>query len=119
MRPQPVVDRQGALDCGFPGAALPVGNDVGKDLVDSVAELRMLNEGLPVFGGCYRDRTVSLHASDDFGKFGRGALVPEYRFIAHDQTSDVGVVSRQIEGGRDLALVSGFILVDPGAKRDR
>jgi len=45
-------------------------------------------------------------------------FVPEERLIAHDQPGDIRVAPRQIEGGRDLTLVSGFVLVDPDAERN-
>ena len=92
---------------------------MGEDLIHRVNKLRMVKKCLPVVGGRHRHRTVSLDAADDLGKFGRGVFMPEDCFIAHDQPGDVGVVPREVERGLDLALVSGFVLIDPDAQRDR
>ena len=75
-RPQPVVDGERPLKRGFLRHALPIGKDMGEDLVDGVDEFRMVEEGLPVICGRHRNRTVSLHTPDNFDKFGRGVLVP-------------------------------------------
>ena len=88
---------------------------MGEDLVHSVNELRIVEKCSPVVGGRHGHRTVPLHAADDFGKFGRGVLMPEDRLIAYDQPGDVGVAPRQVEGGLDLTLVSNLVLVDPDA----
>jgi hypothetical protein len=45
--------------------------------------------------------------------------MPEDRLVAQDEPGDIGVTPRQVEGGLYLALVSGFVLVDPDAQRDR
>ena len=74
--PQLVVDGERPLKRGFLGHAFPVGKDMGEDLVHGVDEFRMVEEGLPVICGRHRNRTVSLHAPDNFDEFGRGVLVP-------------------------------------------
>ena len=92
---------------------------MGKDLVDGVAKFGMLDENVPVFRGRYRYRTFTLHALNDLDELGYAVLVPEHRFIAHDHTRDVGIVPCQVEGRRNLALVSRIVSADPGADRDR
>ena len=91
---------------------------MGKDLIDGLAEFGMLDEDSPVFSAPYRNRTLSFHALNNRDELGDGVLVPEHRFIAHDQTRDIAIVSGQIERRCDLALVAGIVLVDPGAERD-
>ena len=91
---------------------------MGEHFVDGVDEFRMIDEGLPVIGGCDRNRTFALHTLNDFDKFGRGMLMPQIGFIAHHQTGDVVVAPRQIERGCNLALVSSLILIDPDAERN-
>ena len=92
---------------------------MGKDLVHGVDEFRMVDEGLPVICGRHRNRTVALHAPDNSGEIGGGALVPVDGFIPDDQAGDVRVAPGEIEGGGNLALISSIVLVDPDAKRDR
>ena len=91
---------------------------MGEHLVHGVDQLRMVDEGLPVIRGRHRNRTVPLHAPDNVGQLGRGMLVPQERFITDNQAGDVAITPGEIERGRNLALVSRLVLVEPDAERD-
>ena len=95
---QLVVNLQGPINSSLLWHALPVRDDVSKDLVYRVAEFRMFDEDSPVFRGPDRNRTLSFHTLNKLNQLGCTVFVPEHRFIAHDQTRDIGIVSREIEG---------------------
>ena len=117
-RPQLVVEGERPIDRVLLGHPLPIGKDMGEDFVRGVDQLRMIDEGLPVVRGPHRNRAFSFHTLDDFGEFGCGVLMPQIGLIADHQPDDVRVAPRQIESGRNLALVPGLVLVEPDAERD-
>jgi hypothetical protein len=42
----------------------------------------------------------------------------EHRFVAHDQSGDIGIAVGQLKRNRNLPFISSVVLVDPNTERN-
>ncbi len=115
---QLVIDEQRLIDRDLFGESFPVRDDVGKDAVNRVCKLGVLEPDGPLFGGGDRDRALAFDALEQSNHVVGRMLAAEDRFVADDEPRDIGVLSGNLNGRTDFAFVARLVVADPGAHAD-
>ena len=112
---QLVVDQNRLVDALLGGKAFPVGQDVRGNVVHRRDQLGMLHPHMPDFAGGDRHVGRALDPLDHLDQVGNGLLAAVDGFVADEDAVDVAVAVGEVDDRTDLALVTVFVLIDPGA----
>ena len=114
---QLVVAQQRVVDGRCGRHALPVRQDVRRDEVDLVGELRIAQPDVPGLSGGHRDVHPALDLANVRDQRVDAAHLAQDRLVAGDDRTDVEMAVRQLGRRLDLRAVQGFVAVQPGADR--
>jgi hypothetical protein len=91
---------------------------VGKDDVDGVGQLRMVEPDDPILGARDRYRAVVFGLTHDPGEVAGRSLAMPHGLVTDNDALEVQIALGEAYRGRNLAFVTIVVPVYPGSERD-